>query len=210
MSENPPPWPPPSWSAHDPNESYSGPPPTGASRPSPFEPPPTFPGQTFPKPAEPGSARVWVSRPSSVLWAGVICYVMGGMLIVAAFILFVGASIVRSIDSLTDSNNIGTTVELIIDALVNFGVAGLLIAGGVMFTGGRARGRQLLTIGVAICLVECVYWIFLAHANTIIWTILFVILSIIALALAWTKETSEWLRVTTMPNEPRAGGYYQF
>jgi hypothetical protein len=151
-----------------------------------------------------------VSRPSSVLWAGVLCYVMGGMLIVAGFVLFVGASIVRSIDSLTGSNNIGTTIVLIIDALANCAAAGLLIAGAVMFAGGRTRGRQLLTIGAAICLIECVYWIFLARANTIIWTVLFVILSIVALALAWTKQTSEWLRVTMMPNSPQTGGYYQF
>ena len=209
MSDNPPPWPPPSWSAQDPNESYSGPPPTGASRPYPFEQPPTYPGESFPPPSE-ARNPVWVSRPTSVLWASTVCYVMAGMLIVAGFVLFVGASIVRSIDNLTGSDNIGTTIVLIIDALVNFGAAGLLIAGAVMFAGGRTRGRQLLTIGAAICLAESVYWIFLARANTIIWTVLFVILSIVALALAWTKQTSEWLRVTMMPNSPQAGGYYQF
>lgn len=151
-----------------------------------------------------------MSRPGSVLWAGTVCYVMAGMLIVAGFVLFVGASIVRSIDNLTGSDNIGTTIVLIINAIVNFGAAGLLIAGAVMFTGGRSRGRQLLTIGAAICLAECVYWIFVGRANTIIWTVLLVILSIVALALAWTKQTSEWLRVTMMPNSPQAGGYYQF
>jgi hypothetical protein len=172
VSDNPPPWPPPSWSAQDPNESYSGPPPTGASRPHPFEQPPTYPGQSFPPPAA-APEPVWVSRPGSVLWAGTVCYVMAGMLIVAGFVLFVGASIVRSIDNLTGSDNIGT-------------------------------------IGAAICLAECVYWIFVGRANTIIWTVLLVILSIVALALAWTKQTSEWLRVTMMPNSPQAGGYYQF
>ncbi len=151
-----------------------------------------------------------MSRPSSVLWAGVLCYVMAGMLTVAAFVLFLGASIVRSIDNLTGSDNVGTTVVLVIDALVNFGAAGLLIAGAFMFAGGRTRGRRLLTIGAALCLVECIYWIFLARANTIIWTVLFVILSIVALALAWTKPTTEWLRVTMMPDSPQTGGYYQF
>lgn len=209
MSDNPPPWPPPSWSAQDPNENYSGPPPTGASRPYPFEQPPPYLGQSFPPPAAPPEP-LWVSRPGSVIWASTICYVIAGMLIVAAFVLVVGASIVRSIDNLTGSDNIGTTIVLIIAAIVNFGAAGLLIAGAAMFAGGRARGRQLLTIGTAICLVECVYWIFVARANTIFWTVLFVILSIVALALAWTKQTSEWLRVTMMPNSPQAGGYYQF
>ena len=181
----------------------------GASRPHPFEQPPTYPGQSFPPPAVPPEP-VWVSRPGSVLWVSTVCYVIAGMLIVAGFVLFVGASIVRSIDNLTGSDNIGTTIVLIINAVVNFGAAGLLIAGAVMFAGGRTRGRLLLTIGAAICLVECVYWIFLGRANTIIWTVLFVILSIIALALAWTKQTSEWLRVTMMPNSPQTGGYYQF
>jgi hypothetical protein len=213
MSDNPPtPWPPPSWSARDPNESYLGPPPTGAARPEPFQPPPAFPEPGFPSPTDPASGAVWVSRPSSVIAVSVLCYVMGGMLIVAGFVLFLGASVVRSIDDLTGSNNVGTAVELIIDALLNFGVAGLFIAGAAMFTGGRTRGRQLLTIAAGICLVDCIYWALIGRTNTIIWTIVFAILSLIALALAWTKEISEWLRVTTMPNTPGSGGsdYYQF
>ena len=88
---------------------------------------------------------------------------------------------------------------LIIDAVREFRGAGLLIAGAAMFAGGRTRGPaathdrrrdlpgRMHLLGL------------LGRANTIIWTMLFAILSIIALAFAWTKQTSEWLRVTMMP-----------
>jgi hypothetical protein len=214
VTENPPPWPPPSWSARDPNDGYSGPPPTGpppagsAGRP-PFE-PPVFPGPGYPPPGPAPGGHVWISRPSTVIASSVLAYIMGGMLIVAGFVLFLGASIVKSFDSATGGNNTGTSVELIVDSVLNFGAAGLLIGGAATFTAGRVLGRQLLTIGAGICLAECVYWVFRAESNTIVWTIVFAVLAIVTLALAWTRETTEWLRVTMMPNSPRPGGYYQF
>lgn len=213
MTDNPPNWPPPSWSAQDPNDNYGPPPAERRDLPGfPGEHLPSFPGQTWfpdePVPPEPGVS--WVSRPSTVVAASVLGYISGGMLIVAGFVLVLGASIVKSFDSATGGNNTGTAAELVVDSLLNFGVAGLLIGGAATFTSGRAVGRTLLSVGGGVCLAQCVYWVFRAEPNTIIWTVVFAVIAIVMLALAWTKPTTGWLRVTMMPNSPRpSGGFYQ-
>jgi hypothetical protein len=213
VTDNPPNWPPPSWSAQDPNDNYGPPPAERREVPGyPGHDLPSFPGQTwFPDDvAAADSHASWVSRPGTVVAASVLGYITGGMLIVAAFVLFLGASIVKSFDSITGGNNTGTAAELIVDSLLNFGVAGTLIGGAATFTSGRVVGRTLLTVGGGVCLAECVYWVFRAESNTIVWTVVFAALAIVMLALAWTKPTTEWLRVTMMPNSPRpSGGFYQ-
>jgi hypothetical protein len=194
--------------APQPPSPYAGPPsPYGEqypgaypnAYPSPYGYPyPTGYGYPAPLPGE--------RRPGTLTAAAVLGYIAAGLLVIAALIVFTGASIVSDVDNATDGVSLdGYTAELTFDGFLNLIAAGLLIAGGVVMTGRRARGRTLYSVGAAIVLVDAVYWVgrwgsVIADAGGLaFYAVLFAALSIIGLALAWTQAGTRWLAAALPP-----------
>ncbi len=188
----------------------------GYSPPPPMQPPaypqPEYPGyQPYPPPYAYGyppppygyppyqPTAGGPKRPGLVIAASVLDYVCGGLLIVAGLLLLFGASVVSSLEGTAGSgSNYG--LELALDGLVNLVVAGLLIAGGVMFTGGRSSGRMLSTVGNGVVVVAAIYWFTRFSTSDVgglvFWGVIFLLLSIATLAFSFTTAVSQWLEDT--------------
>jgi hypothetical protein len=146
-----------------------------------------MPGYGYPTP--PGA-----SRPGTVVAAAVLAYVVAGLLILAGLFLFYGATVISSLSDSVGSNGSGVAAEAVLDGIVNFVAAGLLIAGAVLTTIRRGNGRPLLTTGAVVCLAAGVYWVIRAHDVAVLpWLVLFVAPTIIAVALLWQRRVSAWL-----------------
>jgi hypothetical protein len=135
------------------------------------------------------------ARPGQVLAASVLGYVLAGLLIVTGFMLLFGASLSSDLGDAFDSDTSGVTTELAFDGLVNLIIGGLLIAGGVLFTGANPRGRRLLAIGAIATLVDCIYWLARADGDgdAAIIVILFGAPAAISLVLAFSTVVRNWL-----------------
>jgi len=134
-------------------------------------------------------------RPAGLTAAAVLAYVAAGLLIFAGILLFFGASVINSFDAIDGGTASGgmLTAELAFDGLLNLLSGGLLISGAVMFTGGRATGRVLMSIGCGIVIVESIYWALRTGGNGVAWSVLFAAIVIVALSLAWTAGATRWL-----------------
>lgn len=152
-------------------------------------PPPGYPG--YP----PSAYRN--PRPGTTIAAAVLGYIVGGFLILAAIILFSGASTLNDVSDELNSDASSVTAELTLDGFINLVAAGLLIAGGVMLTGRRRSGRTLLMLGGAVVLVVAVYWLVRAGGDAtgfvIFWGGLFVAPTVVAMCLAGAPRVSQWL-----------------
>ena len=134
-------------------------------------------------------------RPGGLTAAAVLAYVAAGLLIFAGILLFFGASVINSFDTIDGGTASGgmLTAELAFDGLLNLLSGGLLISGAVMFTGGRANGRVLMSIGSGIVIVESIYWALRTGGDGVAWSVLFAAIVIVALSLAWTAGATRWL-----------------
>ena len=134
-------------------------------------------------------------RPGGLTAAAVLAYVAAGLLIFAGILLFFGASVINSFDTIDGGTASGgmLTAELAFDGLLNLLSGGLLISGAVMFTGGRATGRVLMSIGSGIVIVESIYWALRTGGDGVAWSVLFAAIVIVALSLAWTAGATRWL-----------------
>ena len=188
----PPPMQPPAY----PQPEYPGyqpyPPPYGYGYPPPpYGYPPYQPGPAGPK------------RPGLVLAASVLDYVCAGLLIIAGMLLLFGASVVSSLDSTGVTGN-SYGVELALDGMVDLAVAGLLIAGGVMFTGGRSTGRILSTIGNVVVVVVAIYWFTrfdtVNVGGLVFWGVIFLLLSLATLAFSFTTPSANGWRTPSRPS----------
>jgi len=152
-------------------------------------PPPAY-GYAYPPPY---SGPV---RPSQVLGASVLAYILGGLLVLAGLLLIFGASVSSSMGDSFDADTGSITAELAFDGVVDFVAAGLLIAGGVSLTGGRAGGRTLLAIGAGITLVASIYLLVRSSgaAGAGAYVFVFDALAVIALCLVVSGPVSQWLR----------------
>jgi hypothetical protein len=137
------------------------------------------------------------SRPGALTAAAVLGYVAGGLLILAGFLLFFGASVVSDVESSVDTHT-SYAAEFAIAGVANLLAAGLLIAGGVSMTGRGANGRPMYTFGAVIVLVATVYWLARWAPRddskpVIVYALLFAALVIVGLALSFTRDGSTWL-----------------
>jgi hypothetical protein len=119
--------------------------------------------------------------------------VAGGLLIAAGLLLFVGASLVTSLDAVNSGGHTLLTAELVVDGVLNLVAAGLLIAGAAMFTSGAPNGRIMLSVGAGIVIALSVYWVARTAGAAIVWALIFAALVIVSLALAWTRVATQWL-----------------
>ena len=193
--------------------AYQGPPPTGDPSQPLYPAQPTYPygypqapGYGYPPgpyPAYPPYPPVGYPmqlgprRPGTATAAGVLAFVNGGLLILAGALLLFGGSIASDIeDSTNSSTHVGT--ELVLDGLVNFLAAGLLIAGGVALMGRKPSGRTMMGIGGGIVLASTVYWLVrfdkLPTSGFVTWAVIFAALTVVGLALVATRAVTEWLR----------------
>jgi hypothetical protein len=209
----------------DPNagSGYTGPPPTANHDPGlypqpggpyayPYLPQPGYgppPGYGYPAPGY-GYPPPGDRRPGPLTAAAVLGYINAGLLILAAMILFSGASLISDLsdqDSTLDPGSI--TAELTFDGFLNLFAGGLLIAGAVLMSTRRAAGRTLYSAGGAIVLIEVIYWLvrwgdLVQNVSDLVpYVLLFTALAVIGLSLAWTAQGTRWLRVNPTP-----GGYY--
>jgi hypothetical protein len=180
---------------YDPNPSLppaSYPPPGQYPAPYPPQYPQQYPG--YPPMPYPGYPPVFrPARPGVATAAAVLAYVAAGLLILSGILLFFGASVVNGIDSLDDNSHTLVTAELVVDGLLNMVAGGLLIAGGVSFTGRNSGGRVMLSVGSGIVLGETVYWIARSSGDATVWALLYAALVIVALSLAWSSSSNRWI-----------------
>ena len=172
--------------------------------------PPSYPGQPYPGqaypigmyPGAPYPAYAWQPvepRPGAILGASILAYINSGLLILSGSLLLFGAALIHDIDKATRSHT-GYGTELALDGLLNLIAGGLLIAGAVSLTNRRTSGRILLSVGGALVLAECIYWL-ARFSNSdfsgrIVYVLLFGALAVVSLGLSWTPPVSAWLRRT--------------
>ena len=134
-----------------------------------------------------------------------LAFVTGGLLIVAALLLFAGASVLNDIGDLNGTNTDPTTTEFSVDAVINLLAAGLLIGGGVMFSGRRVTGRMLVSAGNGVVVIAAIYWLarFSSFSATIFYALLFGALAVIGAWLAFSSTARAWLG--TSPAKPGVG-----
>lgn len=141
-------------------------------------------------------------RPGSATASAVLAFVAAGLLIVAAIILFSGASATSDFGDSFNTSTGSATAELSFDGLVNLVAAALLIVGGVMLSGRKSKGRTLVAVSTAIVIASGIYW--MARANsyggTVFFALAFAALVVIAASLAFTSTTRDWLQ--TNPAAP--------
>jgi len=130
-----------------------------------------------------------------VVGAGVLSYILAGILIISGAVLLAGASAADSIGREFGGDTSSVTAELAFDGFVDLVAAGLLITGGVMLTGRKRRGRTMLISGCALTLAACVYWLVRtsAQAGTAVFDLLYGALAVIALVLAVSGTVTQWL-----------------
>ena len=165
---------------------YPAPPPPPAYQPYGYPPTPTSSGQ-----------------PSNIMGACVLAYIAAGLLILAALLLFLGASVVSSLRDTTRPESFGT--ELAVDGVLDVILAALLITGGVLLTSRRVAGRTLITVSAALCAADAIYWAVRIPSGGIgFYVLLFVSLPTIAAALTWTPSSAQWLAAHQYgPTPPR-------
>jgi len=144
------------------------------------------------------------TRPGQVLAAGVLAYVLAGILILSGVILLFGASSVNSLGNAFNSDTGSATAELAIDGFVDLVAAGLLIAGGVSLSGAHRRGRTLLLVGGGMVLADCVYWIARTSADggVFVFIIVYGGLAALAIVFALSGQATQWLN--SSPADPPA------
>jgi len=136
------------------------------------------------------------ARPGLVTTSAVFCYVLGGLLVLAAIVLFVGASASDEL-SAAGFDTSSATAELVFDGVLDLAAAGLLIAGGVVMSGRRAVGRTLVLVGVGITAAESLYWLIRTdnsdQVSFVFYALVFAALAVLAGAFAATPTTRNWL-----------------
>jgi hypothetical protein len=179
-----------------------GPPPGYGQQPPSYGPPPSYgqpqnygqPGYGPPTPYFPVGAT-WaggLARPGKVVASSVLAWVQAGLLVIAAIAAFGSAS-----DPYSDGDPLiqgaGET-EYIFNGLADLLIVGLFIAGGVMFTGGNRRGRELLAVATALSLAGSIYWIARATDSGVSVIAVFLgIMPVVAVSLAYARSVSTWL-----------------
>lgn len=178
---------------------YSGPPPTGMYQypPWPYPPyppyPPPLPYPPYPVPP----VRAADARPGTVTAAAVVGWVLAGLLLVAAGLLFFGAAFLRDFDAVNGTNTGSYVAEFTIDALIDLVTAGLLIAGGLGLTNRNASGRTLFTVGASVVVVAAIYWLVRwgdrSGGAIVGYAVIFGAAAAVAVGLTWTGAAGEWL-----------------
>jgi hypothetical protein len=187
---------------------YAGPPPTAAHDPG-TPPLPTYPYPTgYPNPdlgryqagyGYPGADSI-ARRPGTTTAAAVLGYVSGGLLVIAAMVVFTGASLVSGIDAAAVGVDLDRiTAELSFDGFVNLLAAGLFIAGAVVMSMRRTSGRAMYSVAAVIVVIESVYWVsrwgpLVQDAGGMaFYALLYGALAVVGTALAWTRDGTAWL-----------------
>lgn len=178
---------------------YAGPPPGAA---------PLLPATGYAVDA--GRARLPNRRPGSVIGAAVLAFVAGGLLLLAAVVLFSSARFVHDLGDAWSTDSRSVTNELSVDAIVNLCAAALFVPGGVLLLGGRVFGQTLLAIGSVVTVAATVYWVIRAQAEfsgTIVFAVLFGGLAVVAVSLAYAPSSRAWLAHVTAVNSLMSNPY---
>ncbi len=133
--------------------------------------------------------------------AAVLGYVTAGLLIIAAFYCFVGASALADLDNDFGTDNNGYTVQFVLAGILNLVAAGLLIGGAVTMTSRKPTGRVMYLVACGLVLVAAVYWAAQwatkdGLGGLSVLAILFAGLVIVGASLAFTGANSRWLAGT--------------
>lgn len=154
--------------------------------------PPPYPQYPAPRPGRPGQSTA----------SAVLAFVLAGLLIAAALLLFAGASVLHELGNSTDANTDGTTTEFTVDGFVNLVTAGLLIAGGVALLGRNRNGRTMISTAGVIVLAAAIYWVarYGSFGATVVYAVLFSALGVTSVSLAFTAAARDWLGSRSAPS----------
>jgi hypothetical protein len=144
----------------------------------------------------PNPGAIGWGRPGQAVAAAVLSYIEAGLLILTGLILFSGSSAVSDWSSSNEGNDYGWAAQFALAGLGDVVAAGLLIAGGVAFTGGKQVGRTLLAVGLAVCVVEAILWIswlYDSSGASFVWAAFYLVMPIIATSMSYAGSVSRWL-----------------
>jgi hypothetical protein len=173
----------------EPIDPYGGQPYQPYPQYQPYQGHPGYPGYP-PQPVAP-------QRSGTAVAAAVLSFVGGGLLIIAAVVLFSSARAATDLFS-TDAADLST--ELNIDGFVNLIAATLLIPGGVLLLGGKVLGQTLTAIGSVIVVVATVYWVIRAqgvYSGALVFGVLFTALAVVGASLAYAPSSRAWIAFRT-------------
>lgn len=151
-------------------------------------------------PPPPGSAGYRPRRPGTAIASAVLAFVAGGLLVLAALVLFSSARFVSDLGDVWSTDRHSITNELSVDGIVNLCAAALLIPGGVLLLGGKAFGQGLVAIGSVVVVAATVYWVIRAQADyggTIVFATLFGALAVVSVSLAYAPTCRSWIAHVT-------------
>ena len=130
-------------------------------------------------------------RPGLVVAAAVLAYVLAGLLVIAAILLFTGASLVDRYDNTYGGDD--ATPRFVLFGLANFVMAALFLWGGILLLGRRSVGRRLLVIGAAIDLLAGILWLVWIGSAATFWMLMFLILAGLPIAFVLGGAVTYWL-----------------
>lgn len=154
--------------------------------------PPPYPGYVPPRPG----------RPSSVTASAVLAFVLGGLLIAAALLLFAGASFLNDLGNSSTTDTDAASTEFTVDGFINLVAGGLLITGGVMIMGRNRTGRTMISTAAVIVLGAAIYWVvrYGGYGGIVIYAMLFSALAVISISMAFTGTARHWLGSRAAPS----------
>ena len=135
-------------------------------------------------------------RPGQVVAAAVLSYIEAGFLILTGLILFSGSSAVSDWSSSNNSDDYGWGMQFGFAGLGDLLAAGLLIAGGVMFSGRNRLGRTLGAAGLIVCVIEAIFWISWLDGSSgaiIPWATIYLVMPVIATSMSFAGSVRRWL-----------------
>jgi hypothetical protein len=151
---------------------------------------------------DPGAAGR--GRPGQVIATAVLGYVEAGWLIMTALVLFTGSSAVSSWSDSGSGDDHGWGLQFALAGLGDIVAAGLLIAGGVVFSSGKRAGRTLAAAGLAVCVGEALFWIIRlsdSSGGVVPWAVFYLVMPIVGTSLSFAGQVSRWLDVVS-PKPP--------
>jgi hypothetical protein len=172
-----------------------GPDPSAYPPPS-FLPPPDFlpPANSYPTPRR-------SERPTPVLAAGGLAFVLAGLLVVTAFFLLVFVSTEDAWHQLFGVSGSHVAAEITVDALLDLAVAAGLIATGVSLLNRSARARPGLVSAFGATIALSGYWLLRDrdHLYALPWAVFYGAIAVAGGWLALTRSVTTWLQSNRTP-----------
>jgi hypothetical protein len=130
--------------------------------------------------------------------ASVLAFVLGSLVLLDAFLLLMGTSIVHGIEQSLDEAS-ALPASWVVNGLLDLVVGAALITGGLLLGNRRPSGRATLAVANVIAVVLSIYWTSTSSGSALPLTVLHAALALVGLAMAFSTSASAWLRDNARP-----------